>query len=98
MSDTLRDADDDSAILACSVGDDESIGAAVVRAVATVSNTAATALPPLYHVVDPDTLNRLFPADATDGELRFDYAGYAVVVGSNGTIKLHELTDSPLST
>lgn len=96
MDDPARDADN-SAILACSAGDEEPTSAAVVRAVATASDTAATRLPPLYHAVDPDTLDRLFPSDAAGGELRFDYAGYAVVVGANGTVELHETVDSPLS-
>jgi|GEM_PF-2514051 len=97
MDGPVRDTDDGSAILACSAGDEEPTSAAVVRAIATASNTAATRLPPLYDTVDPDTLDSLFPSDAAGGELRFDYAGYAVVVGSNGTVELYERTDSPLS-
>ncbi len=97
MSDPARDSADASAVLTCSVGDEESTSAAVVRAVAATSNTAATRLPPLYDTVDPDTLDSLFPTDADGGELRFDYAGYAVVVGANGTVALHETVDSPLS-
>jgi len=97
MDEPARDTADGSAMLACSVGDKESTSAAVVRAVAAASNTAAIDLPPLYDTVDPDTLDSLFPAGADDGELRFDYAGYAVVVGANGTVALHETADSPLS-
>ncbi|WP_256392459.1 HalOD1 output domain-containing protein [Natronoarchaeum rubrum] len=97
MNGPARETSGGSALLACSVDDDESTSAAVVRAVAAISNTAATRLPPLYETVDPDTLDGLFPPEATGGELRFDYAGYAVVVSSTGTIELHETTDSPLS-
>ncbi|GAA0660999.1 HalOD1 output domain-containing protein [Natronoarchaeum mannanilyticum] len=97
MDDPATDTADDSAIFACSAGDEEPTSAAVVRAVATASNTAATGLPPLYDTVDPDTLDSLFPSDAAGGELRFDYAGYAVVVGANETVTLHKTVDSPLS-
>lgn len=97
MGDPPRDSHDAVALLSCPV-DDEPPSTAVVRAVATASNTEATRLPPLYDTVDPDTLDRLFPPEATGGELWFDYAGFAVVVGSNGTVELHETADSPLST
>lgn len=97
MDDSPRDAADGSAMLACSVGDEESTSAAVVRAVAAASNTAATGLPPLYDTVDPDTLDRLFPGESTNGELRFDYGGYAVVVRATGAVELYEPTASPLS-
>lgn len=97
MDDPAKDTADGSAILACSAGDEEPTSAAVVRAVATASNTAATGLPPLYDTVDPDTLDRLFPEESMDGELWFDYGGYAVVVRATGAVELYEPTAGPLS-
>ena len=58
---------------------------AVVRAIATEAGVPPSALdPPLYEVVDPDALERLFRD--TVGELSFDYGEYVVTVDSDDTI------------
>lgn len=47
--------------------DDEPPSAAVVRAVASLTNTSVLDLDPLYDAVDPDHLDGLFAGDSTPG-------------------------------
>lgn len=74
-------------------GDTESVCLAVIETVAAVSETDPSELKPLYPVVDPDALNRLFAPKQdmmgrTDGEVRFTYCGYDVTVTSNGAVRV----------
>lgn len=54
--------------------------ARIVEAIAdAVDADPATMRPPLYDVIDPDCLDRLFSSDAVT-EVAFEYDGRAVVV------------------
>lgn len=61
---------------------------AIVEAVADREGCEATELdPPLYGVIDPDALERLFePADRPEGRVTFPYNGYRVVVTADGDV------------
>lgn len=59
-------------------------------------------LEPLYSVVDPDSLDRLFRPTATNpgrihGSVQFEYSGHHVVVNASGTGHIYERggTDQP---
>ncbi len=54
---------------------------AVIRAVATVSNTPELELEPLTDIIDPDILDALY-SDKTPGETTFYYHGYEITITS----------------
>ncbi|TYL40170.1 hypothetical protein CV102_00890 [Natronococcus pandeyae] len=60
------------------------IGLAVVQTVADRRGVEQSELPPLYDWVDPEALERIFDAPASDlgGERRFvfDYAGHTITI------------------
>lgn len=65
-----------------------SLAEKVVTAVADAANTSPNELPPLYEVIEPDALNRLFAPTYTgnsrsEGRITFLYAGYRVVINSS---------------
>lgn len=74
-----------------------SLSVHIVRSVAEHAGTSPTKLPPLYDVLDPETLDDLF-SHSTDAALSvpmsvsFPYAGYAVTVYSDKHVKV---TDTP---
>lgn len=51
--------------------------------IAVRENCEPTALPPLYEDVDPDALTAVLESNP-DVTVRFDYAGYRVVIDPNG--------------
>lgn len=57
----------------------------VVDAVATEMGVDPVALDPLFDVVDPDALDRLFASDV-EGSVHFEYHGHEVVVCNDGRI------------
>lgn len=65
---------------------------ALIEAVAAREGVHPTELEPqLYEAVDPDALETLLSTAATAGSsvtVGFEYAGYDVVVGSDGTLVL----------
>lgn len=61
----------------------------VVSAVARELNTDPLELPPLYNVVDGDSLES-WVETSEDGELTFSYAGVRVTVYSSGTVEVQE--------
>ena len=61
---------------------------AVLEAVSEAKETCATELPPLYEVVDPDALDRIFSDRRTSGSVTFQYAGYTVSARSDRTIEI----------
>ncbi|WP_227380708.1 HalOD1 output domain-containing protein [Haladaptatus halobius] len=68
----------------------------IVTAITDAADTSHRELPPLYEVIDPDALDRLFTpiyegATRSNVRVRFAYAGYEVVVHSSG-----DVTVSPL--
>ena len=70
---------------------EQSLSMRVVEAVADVRGVSVEDLPPLYHEIDLDALDRLFssrPDDApSDVEVRFQYEGSTVVVSGDGTVE-----------
>lgn len=67
-----------------SIGDNERPSAAVVRAVAAVTDTPILELDPLYRVVDPEHLDGLVEAAGedtnADSSMSFAFAGCTVTV------------------
>lgn len=68
----------------------------VIRAVAEETGTDPTEVGPLYHVIDPDALDRLFaPTGRTsrsNGRVEFTFAGCDVVVRGTDEIEVTERT------
>lgn len=81
------------------IGDGLSLSERIVRRVADVEGVAPTALSPLYEVVDPDSLDRLFsstPSGERDrGRVVFSYSGHVVSVGGDGRIDLDDPDATP---
>ena len=68
---------------------------ALITAVATLSGTEPTSLPPLYDVVDPEALDSLYEHvrarnenNSSGHQITFCYEGYEVRVGFDGQIRL----------
>lgn len=73
----------------------ERLSDTVIRAVADAEGVEPSALDtPLYEVIDPDALDRLFrsPADGSHstGCITFEYYGYGVNVRADGQLTLTE--------
>ena len=72
--------------------DPEAVSREVVESVAAARDTDPLDLPPLYEVVDPDALNRLFDYDQTTTPapacVRFRMADCNVVVHRDGTVEV----------
>lgn len=66
-----------------------SVSEKVVQKVAEQSDTDALELPPLFHTLDPDSLDTLIQGMG-EGEVSFDYAGYNITVDSQEAIELGE--------
>lgn len=65
----------------------ESIGLAIIEAVAEIHHVDSNDLhPPLAEIVDPDALETIFQDDT--GELRFSYHGCQVSVSHDGTVEV----------
>lgn len=67
--------------------DHDSTSTAVIEAVCEVSDDDVTGMAPLYDVVDPDALDRLFSKpddDAMPRSLEFSYNGHQVAVEASG--------------
>ncbi|WP_436923971.1 HalOD1 output domain-containing protein [Halosimplex amylolyticum] len=60
---------------------DDPPSVAIVRAVAAATDQTVTDLRPLFHVVDSDSLDRLFDGEG-DPSVRFRYEGCDVTVNS----------------
>lgn len=88
----LLDADDDARGLVLKMGfdwDTTRPTVAVVEAVAEATDRAATALPSLASVLDPDAVDMLFaPGTGDDVSLTFGYAGTGVRVHGDGTVEI----------
>lgn len=63
----------------------------IIQTVATTTNSDALELPPLYDAIDPDALDALV-AQMSDGTVSFTYAGYNIVVGSDESVSLEDLS------
>lgn len=62
---------------------------AVVEAVASATNARAETMPPLFDVIDPEALDRLFTQTRT-GTVAFRYCGVVVSVRADGRISIVE--------
>jgi hypothetical protein len=71
-------------------GPDQSVVAAVVRAVAAVEGRPTRTLPPLADSINPDALTACVVDSNTDGHVAFDYTGHRVVVDTDGTVTVDE--------
>lgn len=66
-----------------------SICQAVAETIAEAEGTAPTELtPPLYEVIDPDALERLFAKDGALGKVIFNYHSYEVRVFTDGYVSV----------
>lgn len=94
MGESIRDSAVGSPILEHTVGEEETNSDVVLRAVAAVSDTVVTDLPPLYYAIPPDDLNAIFRSDRARSRLRFRYNGYVVGVDAQGTIAIYESVEN----
>jgi hypothetical protein len=66
----------------------------VITAVAEKTGKDPTEVGPLYHVIDPDALDRLFSATPgngrNQGHVEFAFAGCEVVVSGDGEVEVIE--------
>jgi hypothetical protein len=64
----------------------------VIAAVAEETGNDPTEVGPLYHVIDPDALDRLFSAtpgnDRNQGRVEFAFAGCDVAVSGDGEVEV----------
>jgi len=69
---------------------DDSVSQRVVETVAEAEGVPPTELsPPLYEVVDPDALDRLFAAPSrSDSRVVFSYKNYEVTVDGEGLVSV----------
>ncbi|WP_435158459.1 HalOD1 output domain-containing protein [Haladaptatus sp. DFWS20] len=75
-----------------------SITVRIQEAIAAREQSEWSDCPPLYDVVDPDALERLFaPTQAgteRHGTVTFQYCGYQVTINSNRTVDLNPIDAS----
>lgn len=80
------------------VGGETTVSETVIEAVADAAHVDMTALPPLYHYVDPDALDTLFGRRRTEHPAittEFVYDGYEIRVtgGDEVTVTVEKRTD-----
>lgn len=67
----------------------------VIDAVADATDSEPTDLDPLYHVIDPDALDRLFSTTGrtgrTEGSVKFEFGGCRVMVRGNGAVEVSRI-------
>lgn len=74
------------------IGETETPSTAVVRAVASVTNTTVLDLDPLYDVIDPEHLDELSESNALiESAITFTFNGCQVTV-TQGTVQIQEHT------
>lgn len=64
----------------------DSISLSVIEALSDATGSDPTELEPLYHVIDPEALDRLFQDSSGDARVQFTYDGHAVEVRSDGCV------------
>jgi len=73
--------------------DSRSVSQAVIDAVAAFEGTPPTELtPPLYEVVDPEALDKIFARKASLGKVVFNYKSYEVHVDADGFVAVRDHT------
>lgn len=61
----------------------------IIESVADTTNVSPRELStPLYNVVDPEALERVFAGESAVGEVVFNYHGCEVTVSSDGTVSV----------
>lgn len=75
---------------------DESVTEAVISTVADVTDSDPTSMTPLYDVVDPEALDKLFRTDGlgtdrTPSRIEFAYGGCDVAVTGDGVVRVSRL-------
>jgi len=72
--------------------EEQSTSQRVISAVAEETGKEPTEVGPLYHVIDPDALDRLFSATRgsgrNQGHVEFTFAGCDVVVHGDGEVEV----------
>ncbi|AGB39516.1 HalOD1 output domain-containing protein [Natronococcus occultus] len=72
--------------------DETPLSVAIANAVATYRDIDATELEPLYYVINPEALERLFAPRAdglrSEGSVTFEYNGCSVTVTADGEIRV----------
>jgi hypothetical protein len=63
----------------------------VLEVVSDARDTTVADLPPLYDVVDPDSLDRLFEGRAATGWITFEYVDHYVTVRADGTVDVEPI-------
>lgn len=70
-------------------GTSETVSERVIRSVAIRDDSDPLELPPLFNAIDPDVLEAGVKA-ISDGNIQFEFAGYAVTVYSDETVNVSE--------
>lgn len=83
--------------------DSRPVSQRVVEAVAAEKETDSTELEPLYHSIDPDSLDELFHGrsstfDRTVDRITFEFSGYRVTVSTDGAVELTPITEADAET
>lgn len=90
MDDSPRHTPDAPPLVEHTVEEDESVNTAIVEAIAAVSDSPVTDVPPLYEVIDPDALESLFTTRQAGAFLAIRFNGYLVYVRANGRVRLYQ--------
>ena len=72
--------------------DGQSLSRAVIDTVAAVEGTPPTELPPLYDVIDPEALDKVFAGKESLGKVVFNYNSYEVSVEADGYVAVKDRT------
>lgn len=80
---------DDQPLLETMANEDESLSVAICDLLSRATETSVRELPPLGNSIDPDALDAVFDGESASGWLVFEYAGYDVLVRSNGAVELY---------
>ncbi|RKD97419.1 HalOD1 output domain-containing protein [Halopiger aswanensis] len=70
--------------------DESALSLRIVGAVADLMDIDPVDCPPLFEVVDPSALDRLFEGKEGHGSLVLEYAGYVVTVDNEANVTLTE--------
>lgn len=78
-----------------STGEESNVSESVIEAIAEAEGTDPVELtPPLYEVIDPDALDRLFAATPTeermDGRVMFSHERYEITVRGDSHVSVKE--------
>ncbi len=90
----VDETDQRAQTFSCDESGPQSVGLAIIQAVASVTDTDPLSLQPrLYDVIDPDALERLVSAD-NSGLVRisFEFGEHMVTVTNNRNIVVYPLT------